>query len=304
MSSKRTGRRGHPRFELIDLPDEPAGRPDTPPETETGHDSGPTKRQLRSKRLRFAGAAVAAVAALVVAWQLIPDTPPNHNADKPIPHAPVRPPAGSSHRTTRTEPSNSASIRASNQPETDAMPLGATSAGCKLTGLRDAYPDAEAVATGIRSAVVDHLDHRDRHVESFGQVNCTWPDGTDQRELEVLLTWTSGSYKGLITIYVANFKDPLMTGCGTGWSCTPASHRRAHARSARVTRDTGDRGFGVVVERNDGQYVSILAGAMPQTNNDIDPTRSLNHFPFAAKKLLAVAVDPRVHLDPMITPPH
>lgn len=304
MSGKNVRRRGR-GIELIDLPDEPTGRPQTLPDAEPDHDPARSKRQLRGQRLKFAGAAVAAVAALVVAWQLIPDTPATHNADKPVPHAPVRPPVGHAKHHAWTEPSNYASIRATNDPETDAMPLGATSGDCKLSGLSEAYPDAEAIATGIRSAVVDHLDRRDRHVQSpSGQVNCVWPNRSDQRELELVLTWSAGAYKGLIIVNVANFEDPMMTGCGTGWSCVPASAKRAHTKSARMIRDSRDRGFGVVVEREDGQYVSILAGAMPQTNNDIDPTRTLNHFPFAAKKLFTVAVDPRVRLDRMITPAH
>ena len=304
MNSKHVRRRGHAGIELIDLPDEPAGRLDTLPESAPDHDPGRARRQVRSQRLKFAAAAVTALAALVVAWQLIPTPPASHDANKPVPPPITRP--GDARGNPHPDPSNNASIKATNAAGTDAMgSLGATSGDCDLTGLRDAYPDAEAIGTGIRSAIVDHLDRRDQHVESpSGQLNCVWPNGTDQRELELVLTWTSRAYKGLIIVNVANFKDPTMTGCGTGWSCAPASSKRVHARSARVIRDTGDRGFGVVVERKDRQYVSIMAGAMPQTNNDIDPTRSLNHFPFAAKKLLAVAVDPRVHLDSMITPPH
>lgn len=308
MSSKHVRRSGHPGIELIDLADEPTGPPGTLPEDTPDRDPAGAKRRLRNPRLKITGAAVAAVAALLVAWQLIPDAPATHDANKPVPPAARRAPVGAARpgtRNTRPDPSTNASIRATTETGTHAGSLGGTAGDCDLTALRADYPDASATATRIRSALVDQIDPRDKHVESpAGQANCLWPDGSDHRELQTVLTWTSGSYQGLIIINVANFDDPAMTGCGIGWSCAPASTKHLHARSAGVIRDTGDRGFGVVVQRKDGQYVSIQAGAQPLIDNDIDPARSLNHFPFGAKKLLPVAVDPRVHLDRTIAPPH
>ena len=293
MDGKHQGRRHRPRIELIDLPDEPTG----PGTTVSGpeRDGGRAKRRLRGRRVRFIGAAVAAVVALVVAQQLLPGTPTTSNANRPV-QAPTTPrPHEAARHNARPDPSINASIRATTEDGSEARSLRATAGDCRLAGLREEYPAARAVATNIRSALADRIDPKGKHLQSgTGQVNCIWPGGTDRREVQLILTWTSGAYRGLIFVNVANFDDPTMTGCGTGWSCTRASARHLHAKTARIIRDTGDRGFGVVVERTDRQYVSIEAGAASTDNNAIDPTRSLSRFPFAARKLLTVAVDPRV----------
>ncbi|MBO0813065.1 MAG: hypothetical protein J2P23_13620 [Microlunatus sp.] len=230
--------------------------------TAARHDLARARRRLRNRRLRVAGVAAAMVATVVLAWQGLPgshQTPPG----------PQRPRAAGLH--------------------------GTTSAGCRVPGLRASYPGAGGTATGIRSALVAHLDPKDHHVERPGtQLNCLRPDGSIRREVQSILSWVAGSDSGVIIVNVANFDDPAMTGCGTGWRCFTTPTRARQTTWAYIVRDTGDRGFGVVVRRQDGQYVSIQAG-MVMRPHDIDLV-AVEHFPFGARDLLAVAVDPQVSL--------